>query len=165
MSQRAGENRLVALTVAAALLLTLMPLPEAMQTLRPHWVALVMIYWHLEGGRLRTLGGAFALGLLLDVMTGTLLGQHALGLVVLVYLLERFHARIRFFPPWQQALVVFALLFNDRIVHLWVVGIAGEGWPVLSWWLSPLISVAVWPWLFLLLDRMRRRARASRAGA
>jgi rod shape-determining protein MreD len=165
VSQRASESRVVALTVILALLLTLMPLPESVQALRPHWLALVLIYWHLEGRRLRTMGGAFALGLLLDVMTGTLLGQHALGLVVLVYLLERFHAQIRFFPPWQQAAVVFALLFNDRIVHLWVVGIAGEGWPQWSWWLSPLVSVAVWPWLFLLLDRMRRQMRAGRAGS
>ncbi len=165
MSQRASESRLIALTLVTALLLSVMPLPDGIQALRPHWVALVIIYWHLEGGRLRTMGGAFVLGLVLDVMTGTLLGQHALGLVVLIYLLERFHAQIRFFPPWQQAAVVFALLLNDRIVHLWVVGIAGEGWPHWTWWLSPLISVAVWPWLFLLLDRLRRQMRAKRASS
>lgn len=163
MSQRAGDGLLLSISLAAALLLSLMPLPEAVQPMRPHWVALVLIYWNLEGGRLRALGSAFALGLVLDVATGTLLGQHALGLVILCYLLERFHARIRFFPPWQQAAVVLALLVNDRIVHLWVVGLAGEGWPHWSWWLSPLVSVVFWPWLFLLLDRLRRRARLRRA--
>ncbi|WP_203594624.1 rod shape-determining protein MreD [Wenzhouxiangella limi] len=163
MSQRAGDGLLLSVSLAAALLLSLMPLPEAVQPMRPHWVALVLIYWNLEGGRLRALGSAFALGLVLDVATGTLLGQHALGLVILCYLLERFHARIRFFPPWQQAAVVLALLVNDRIVHLWVVGLAGEGWPHWSWWLSPLVSVVFWPWLFLLLDRLRRRARLRRA--
>lgn len=163
MSQRAGDGLLLSVSLAAALLLSLMPLPEAVQPMRPHWVALVLVYWNLEGGRLRALGSAFALGLVLDVATGTLLGQHALGLVILCYLLERFHARIRFFPPWQQAAVVLALLVNDRIVHLWVVGLAGEGWPHWSWWLSPLVSVVFWPWLFLLLDRLRRRARLRRA--
>jgi rod shape-determining protein MreD len=163
MSQRESENRLVALTLVMGFLLTMVPLPDVLQPFRPHWVALVMIYWNLEGGRLRTMGVAFLLGLLLDLMTGTLLGQHALGLVILAYLLERFNARIRFFPPWQQAAVVFALLFNDRIVHLWVVGLAGEGWPPWSWWFSPLVSVAFWPWMFLLFDRMRRQTRTRRA--
>lgn len=163
MNQRASDRLLLPASVVAALLLSLMPLPEAMQPLRPHWVALVLIYWNLEGGRLRAMGSGFVLGLLLDLVTGTLLGQHALGLVILCYLLERFHARIRFFPPWQQAAVVLALLFNDRIVHLWVVGLAGEGWPHWLWWLSPLVSVAIWPWLFLLLDWLRRHARVRRA--
>ncbi|MFW5815960.1 MAG: rod shape-determining protein MreD [Wenzhouxiangella sp.] len=163
MSQRASDRALLPASLAAALVLTIMPLPEVVQPMRPHWVALVLIYWNLEGGRLRTMGSGFALGLLLDGATGSLLGQHALGLVILCYLLERFHARIRFFPPWQQAAVVMALLFNDRVVHLWVVGLAGEGWPQWSWWLSPLVSVLFWPWLFLLLDRLRRRARLRKA--
>lgn len=163
MSQRGADGLLLPISLAAALLLSLMPLPEVAQPMRPHWVALVLIYWNLEAGRLRAMGSGFALGLLLDVVTGTLLGQHALGLVILCYLLERFHARIRFFPPWQQAAVVLALLFNDRIVHLWVVGLAGEGWPQWSWWLSPVVSVLFWPWLFLLLDRLRRQARLRRA--
>ncbi len=163
MSARESDQMLLVFSLAAALLLTLMPMPEALQAARPHWLVLVIIYWNLEGGRMRTLGSCFLLGLLLDLMSGTLLGQHALALVILAYLLERFRARIRFFPPWQQAAAVLALLVNDRIIHLWVVGLAGEGWPHWSWWLSPLISVVLWPWLFLLLDAMRRRQRVRKS--
>ncbi len=162
MSQRDG-GLLLATTVVVALVLSLMPLPDNLQPLRPHWVALVLIYWNLEAGRLRSMGACFGLGLMLDLATGTLLGQHALGLLILGYLLERFRARIRFFPPWQQAAVVLALLLNDRIVHLWVVGLAGEGWPHWTWWLSPLVSVALWPWLFLVMDALRRQARQRSA--
>ena len=86
----------------------------------------------------------------------------ALALVVLGYLLERFRARIRFFPPWQQAAVVLALLLNDRIIHLAIVGLAGEGWPHWSWWLGPLMSVALWPWLVLSLDALRQSRRMRR---
>lgn len=163
MSGRDSDQVLLAGTLILATLLTLMPLPDALQPARPHWVALAIIYWNLEGGRLRLLGQGFVLGLLLDLLTGTLLGQHALALVILCYLLERFRARIRFFPPWQQAAAVLALLVNDRIVHLWIVGLAGEGWPHWSWWLGPLVSVALWPWLFLLADAARRRQRLRKA--
>lgn len=163
MSNRDTDLGLLLFSLAAALLLTLMPMPDALQAARPHWLVLVMIYWNLEGGRLRLLGQAFLLGVLLDLMSGTLLGQHALALVILCYLLERFRARIRFFPPWQQAAVVLALLVNDRIIHLWIVGLAGEGWPHWSWWLGPLISVALWPWMFLLLDALRRHQRLRKS--
>ena len=91
-------------SLAIAMVLTVMPLPAMLAPLRPYWVALVVIFWCLETQALISLGSAFLIGLLLDVLTGTLLGMHALGLVILVYLVTRFRARLRFFPPWQQAL-------------------------------------------------------------
>ncbi len=142
-----------------AYLLTLVPLPHWLDPLRPYWVALVMVYWHLEVNRLNHLGQAFVMGLILDVLTGSLLGQHALGLVIINFLVSRFRSRIRFFPAWQQAIAVGALLFNDRIVQLWIIGLLDRGWPSWSWWLPPLIGIAVWPWLFLLLDAARHRQR------
>lgn len=149
-------------TLLLAVVLAVIPLPAVLQPVRPYWAALVLIYWNLEVGRMRHLGQAFALGLVLDVATGTLLGQHALSLVIISYLLERFRNRIRFFPPWQQALAVLALLVNDRIVQLWVVSLIGRGWPDWTWWLPPLAGVVLWPWLFLLLDVLRHRQRMAR---
>lgn len=159
MSGRDNSPWLMNLTLLMALGLTLMPLPELLQPLRPYWVALVMIYWNLEAGSLRHLGQAFLIGLALDLATGTLLGQHALGLVILVFLLERFRSRIRFFPPWQQAAAIAALLLNERIIQLWVIMLIGNAWPPLGWWLAPLVGVLLWPWLFLLLDALRQRQR------
>ncbi|MEM1080651.1 MAG: rod shape-determining protein MreD [Pseudomonadota bacterium] len=146
-------------SLVLAFVLTLIPLPEWLDAMRPYWVALVMMYWHLEVDRIRHLGQAFALGLLLDLMTGSLLGQHALGLVIINFLVARFRSRIRFFPPWQQALVVGALLFNDRVVQLWIIGLLERGWPSWSWWLPPIVAIAIWPWLFLALDAVRHRQR------
>lgn len=162
MSMRHPLSRVLTLSLIAALVLTVMPLPDALAPARPYWVALVMVYWNLEAGRLRHLGQAFVLGLLLDLLTGALLGQHALSLVIIGYLTERFRNRIRFFPPWQQAAVVMALLFNDRIVQLWIIGLTDDAWPPLLWWLAPVVGLLLWPWLFLLLDRMRQFERLQR---
>lgn len=162
MSGRDSSQLLLWVSLVLAFALTLMPLPAPLEPVRPYWVALVVIYWNLEAGSMRHLGQAFVLGLVLDITTGTLLGQHALGLIVLVYLLERFRARIRFFPPWQQALAVFALLLNERIIQLWVIALAGNAWPPWTWWLAPLIGVLCWPWLFLLFDALRQRQRLNR---
>jgi rod shape-determining protein MreD len=158
---REVERGLQALTLAFALLLTIMPAPPLLEPLRPYWAGLVVIYWTMESPRPMELGSAFLVGLLLDLLTASLLGLHALSLVVLVYLVRRFRARIRFFPPWQQALAVLALLVNDRIILLWITMLLGEPVPTWHYWLAPLVGTAIWPWLFLLIDFLRARRRAA----
>ena len=163
MNARRDRLSMVLVTLAIAMLLTLVPLPSIIDPLRPYWVALVLIYWCLETQGLVSLGLAFATGLVLDLLTGSLLGLHALSLIVLVYLVTRFRARIRFFPPWQQALSVLALLVNDRIIVLWIVSLRGDAMPPLSYWLSPVIGTILWPWVFLIMDRYRSLARLRTA--
>jgi len=151
------------LTLAAAIVLTLVYLPPVLDALRPYWVALILIYWCLEAQDLVNLGKAFIIGLVLDLLGGSLLGLHALSLVILVYLVNRFRARLRFFPPWQQALSVFALLLNDRLILLWIISLRGDPLPSFGFWLPPIVGTLLWPWLFLLLDWLRGtlRHRAS----
>ena len=149
----------ILITLAVAVVLTLLPLPPVLDVLRPYWVALVLIYWSLETQDMVSLGMAFVSGIVLDFLTGSLLGQHALSLVIIVYLATRFRARLRFFPPWQQEFSVFALLINDRIILLWIVSLRGEPLPSLAYWLPPIVGTLLWPWLFLALDRFRGRMR------
>lgn len=163
MIARRDRLSIVFATLAVAMVLAILPLPALLQSLWPYWVALVMIYWCLESQDVITLGLAFTTGLVLDLLTGSLLGLHALSLVIMVYLVTRFRARLRFFPPWQQALSVLALLLNDRIILLWIISLRGDPLPALDFWLPPLVGTALWPWLFLLLDRFRGAMR-HRAG-
>ena len=149
MSTRRDRPGVIVLTLAAAIVLSLLYLPPLLDVLRPYWVALVIIYWCLETQDRITLGMAFAIGLLLDLLSGSLFGLHALSLVILVYLVTRFRARIRFFPPWQQALSIFALLLNDRIILLWIIILRGDPMPDLSFWLPPVVGTLLWPWLLL----------------
>jgi rod shape-determining protein MreD len=142
-------------------LLQLMPLPEALLPLKPYWLALVLTYWALETPERVSLGRAFVLGLLGDLFAGELLGEQALRLCILCFILLRFRARLRFFPMWQQALAVFALLLNDRVVLLMVRAVAGDAPPSAGFWLAPMAGALAWPWLFLLLDDLRGRWRAN----
>jgi len=165
MNRRRDRAGVIIVTLVVAIVLTLVSLPPALDALRPYWVALVLIYWCLETQGLITLGIAFSIGLLLDLLTGSLLGQHALSLVILVYLVTRFRARLRFFPTWQQALSVFALLLNDRIILLWIVSLRGDPLPSLGFWWPPIVGTLLWLPVFLLIDRFRsnmRRRAASR---
>lgn len=152
----------ILISVLAALLLSIVPLPDWLQLFWPYWLALVMLYWGLETNRMLELGRAFLLGLGLDLLAGTLVGQHGLSLLIMAYLLGLFRHRIRFFPPWQQILAVLALLLNDRVIQLWIVLAAQGTLPDWRFWLAPLTGAVLWPWLFLLLDHLRLYWRQRR---
>ncbi len=154
---------LLVVSMLMAAVMMIVPWPPAW--LKPYWVALLMIYWVLESHHLRRLGTVFVLGLLVDLLTGTLFGQHALSLLIMAYLLSLFRHRIQFFSAPQQTLVVLLLLVNDRVLQLWVLSLSGM-LPDWEYWMSPLVGAAIWPFLFLFLDRLhshvRRRARNGR---
>ena len=142
-------------SVFVALLLGLLPLPELLQPLRPYWLALVVAYWVIEAPDRAGLGFAFALGLIADVAFGGLLGEQALRLVVMTFILQRFRSQLRFFPLSQQALAIGGLLLNDRVVSAAVHLALGE--PQLPWtfWWAPLLGMLLWAPLFLMLDALR----------
>ena len=146
-------------TLVFALLLMLVPLPGVLEPFKPYWPALVLLYWALESEDRVTLGLAFMVGLGADLLNGVVLGEQALRLCALVFIALRFRSRLRFFPMWQQALAVLALLLNDRILLLLVRVLAGASLPPASWWISPFVGAALWPFLFLLLDDLRARLR------
>jgi rod shape-determining protein MreD len=159
MKFRRESRILIFLTIVTAVLLSLLPLPDVLLPFKPYWVALVLVYWSLETQDVISLGHAFLIGLVLDILSGSLMGLHALSLVVMVFLVQRFRSRLRFFPPWQQAFSVLGLLVNDRIILIWITALLGEPLPTWKYWLPPLVGMALWPWLFLLLDRIRAVTR------
>ncbi|ANB18777.1 rod shape-determining protein MreD [Dokdonella koreensis] len=163
MNRARAQGWLFAGSIALAMLLQLMPLPAMLLPIKPYWLALVLVYWAIETPDRVGLGFAFLLGLAGDVLAGQLLGEHALRLTALAFIVLRFRARLRFFPVWQQTLAVLALLFNDRIVVLMVRGFSGDPMPPATFWLSPLVGATVWPFVFILLDDLRSRLRGREA--
>jgi rod shape-determining protein MreD len=146
-------------TLLFALLSMLIPLPAPLEPFKPYWLALVLLYWTLESEDRVGLGLAFLLGLGADLFDGVLLGEQALRLTALVFIVLRFRSRLRFFPMWQQTLAVLALLLNDRILLLLVRLLSGAPMPPASWWIAPFTGAVLWPFLFLLLDDLRMRLR------
>ena len=142
-------------SVFVALLLGLLPLPEGLQPYRPFWLALVVAYWVIEDPDRAGLGFAFSMGLIADLAFGGLLGEQALRLVIMTFILQRLRSQLRFFPVAQQALAIGGLLLNDRIVSA-AVHVA-LGVPQLPWtyWLAPLIGMLLWAPLYLVMDALR----------
>ncbi|MDA9298368.1 rod shape-determining protein MreD, partial [Pseudomonadales bacterium] len=91
-----------------------------------------------------------------DILLGSLIGQHAIALIVVVYVASSLYQRMRMFAVWQQSLVVFAIVGLDQLVNFWIESISGAAdWNM--WYLLPsLVSALVWPWVFLVLRSARR---------
>ncbi|MEW5755636.1 MAG: rod shape-determining protein MreD [Pseudomonadota bacterium] len=152
----ARNSWVIVLTFVLALVLTMMPLPYALELVRPEWVALCLIYWCLALPERIGITLGWLMGLLLDVARGAVLGQHALALTIIAFLTVRLHRRIRLFPVWQQAASVLMLVLLGQMVALWIRGAVGQpsgGWLT---WLPALSSMLAWPIIYYFLRHLRR---------
>ena len=100
-------------------------------------------------------------GLLVDLLTGTLLGQHAMALAVIAWLTLRLHQRIRLFPVWQQALIVLVLLVLHQLLALWVDRFIGRPVPPWYYWTPSMVGMLLWPPIFSALRGLRRSFRVN----
>jgi len=150
---------IIAFTFIIALLLTVMPLPEWARYLRPDWVGLVLIYWCIALPERVGVGSGWCAGLLVDLLTGSVLGQHALALTVIAFLTIKFHQRVRLFPILQQAFTVLVLLVLHQLIALWISRFIGR--PGVPWyfWSPSLIGMLIWPPVYSMLRGIRQGFR------
>ena len=146
------------LSLLVALVLMILPLPDWAQIYRPNWMALVMIYWSMALPKRVGLWFAFLCGIILDTSLGTLLGQHTLALVLIIAINMNFYQRIRVLALAQQAIYVFVLLLINQVVVAWVEGFLGRSTPLLAFFGAPFIGMLIWPWVFVVLRDIRRKA-------
>lgn len=145
----------VILVIAAALVSV--PLPDFFTPFRPPWATMAIIYWIMMWPRAFGLGTAWLVGLILDVLQGELLGQHAMALTVVGYLTLRFHLQIRIFPLWQLTATVFALMAIEAFILFWIDGVAGNPPVGLSRWTQVMTGAILWPIVMAIMDRVRER--------
>ncbi len=147
----------IATTYLVAMVLTVWPLPQWAEVFRPAWVPLVTIYWCLWLPERIGVIIAFFAGLLVDALSGTLLGEHALALVLVAWAALWMHLQVRVFPWWQQCVVVLGILALHALVLFWVDGMLGYTVGAAMRWMPILVSAALWPWVLQVLSRSQQR--------
>ncbi|MGH6884701.1 MAG: rod shape-determining protein MreD [Geminicoccales bacterium] len=147
----------IVLYLIAAMILSVLPMPDWATPFRPDWVVLTLIFWSMHLPRRFGLGAAWVTGLALDALKGALLGQHALALTVVTFFSLKFRLRVRVFPVWQQSMTVFALVALYEFILYWIDGMAGQPVRALDRWMPVLASAVVWPLIALLFGRLQRR--------
>lgn len=151
----------IIVTLLSAIVLTLLPLPEWAMWVRPAWVLMVLIYWAMVIPYRVGVGMAWIMGIVLDLLTGTLLGEHALAMTVVIYLVSRLHLQLRMYPLLQQGMTTFVFVLIYQFILYCIQGFIGDLPGSYLYWVSAVTSMLFWPWLYLLLRDCRRWFRIA----
>lgn len=155
------KNRFIALSLAVALLLNLLPLQGIVLMLRPDFVALVVLYWSINQPQRIGMSVAFAMGLLMDVGNASIFGQHALAYSVMAFIALLLHRRLRIFSLRKQAPQAGLLLFSAQLVILLTGVLAGANFPGWDFFLASVTGALLWPLLPAFLRTSRRQKSDS----
>ena len=156
-SNHSRNGWVVWLTFLIGLLLSVWPTLPFMEVFRPLWLALLLAFWTLNLPHKVGMTTAFVLGLAEDVLYGTLLGQNALVLTLITFLVLSLQQRLRMFPMWQQSLVILVIFGIAQLIQLWLSALTGNRLPTLALVWSAVISALLWPWISFALRDLRRR--------
>jgi rod shape-determining protein MreD len=150
----------IVFTLVVAALLNMLPWAGSGLTLRPDFVALVVLYWCIEQPRRFGFASAFILGLLMDVSEGALLGQHALAYSILAYAGIALHRRVRLFTLTAQVVHVIPLLLITDVVVVLIRLLAGADFPGYGYFIGSIVGGLAWPLMAILL-KLPQRPRAD----
>lgn len=144
----------VLVSFVIAMVLELVVLPDRVLFLRPEWLTITLVYWMLRRPDKVGIAFGFGTGIVMDVMSGTYFGIHALALSLVSYLVLGMHKRLKMFPILQQAAIIFVVTgIQLMIVYTLrsVLSVADNG---LEYLWHALMSAIVWPFVVVLYDRL-----------
>ena len=143
-------------TLLLAFALNIVPLGRV--PAMPDFLALVLAFWNVNQSRRVGVGVAFAFGLMMDVHSGSVLGQHALAYTLLSFFAITIHRRLLWFTVPAQALQILPLFVGAHAVSLLVRMAAGGMFPGWELAFAPLAEALLWPIVSILLLAPQRRA-------
>lgn len=141
----------MAISLFLALVASIVVLPDPIAPLRPAMVPMVVFYWILMLPHRFGLLAAALLGLVVDVLTGTLLGAHALALTAGGYYVARVGRVVRFWPAWQQALALIPAWGVYAFLLFWIDGVTNRNADAVMRFAPVLTTALAWPLLCAVL--------------
>lgn len=150
----------ILLSFILAIILTILPLPNWANWLRPQWITLILVCWILKAPEQIGIGIAWISGLTIDVLENVAFGEHALILTIVAYFAAKFRIRINLLPFWSKALVIFSLIFLAQLMQFWLENLMGRAISNMLYWLPVLSTTLFWPWAKTMLEYWCERAKA-----
>ncbi|GEA52489.1 rod shape-determining protein MreD [Vibrio inusitatus NBRC 102082] len=143
-------------TFLIALVLQTIPWPGTMDVFRPSWLVLVTCYWVMAAPHRVNVGTGLILGLIWDLLLGSTLGVRGMMMAIITYLVAINFLVLRNMALWQQALIMALLTMLSVLIEFFGEFVIQDVvFNPASLWVG-LINGILWPWLFLLLRRVRR---------
>ncbi len=143
-------------TLLIALLCQLFPWVGQGIIFRPDFMLVVLLYWLLRAPNLCNVGTAWLAGMLVDLATGSLLGQHALGFTITSFVALSYQRRLVLFNSWQLAGYVFALLIIERVLMLLLKMFAGNENPGLHYFWPIITGLILWQFMIFIFGGLTR---------
>lgn len=156
-----NNNFIIWLTLLVSLLLTIMPLPILLDSFRPNWTLLVLSYWCLALPNRVNVLTAWLIGLVVDILLGSVLGINAFACAIVIYVTANHFQKIRNFSIWQQSLIVCLLTSFYHLIVFWLQRFVFDVDFSFSY-MKPVITTSLMWWIvFLLLRKTRRHFRVQ----
>ena len=152
---------IIYISLFLALILEVMPLPIGLNSWRPAWVFIAVLYWIMALPHRVSIGHAFFLGIFLDVAMGIVLGVNALSFALSAYIITINYKRIRNYSLWQQAMIIAALFIFNRLVYFLSENIVNNDIFSFELLKPVLLTSILWPWIFLFFRKIRREFRIT----
>lgn len=157
MANYQTKGRLVIWTsFLIALIFQAAPWPGTLEVLRPAWVLLVVFYWVLALPHRVNVGTAMVIGLLWDLLLGSTLGVRGMMIAIVVYIVALNFQVLRNMALWQQGVLLGLLTMIAKLLEFFGEYLISDVVfnPHYLW--SGIINAILWPWMFLLMRRIRR---------
>lgn len=141
--------------------LNILFLPDSLKFFNPDWVLLALIYWTLVFPEKLGVFNAWLVGILVDVLTGRFLGQHALAYALVSYACLKLHKRLHLYPVPQQSLFIFCCLFVSQLLMFWIENIDANVKFMFAFWLPLITGTLCWPIVYSVLRVIRNFGRMN----
>lgn len=156
------SDAVIIISFFIAIVLTMLTYPDSMRYMIPNWVLLVLFYWCLVAPDRVGVFTGWSVGLFVDILNFTVLGQHALTQALVALIAVSAARKILAYPLWQQCFIVLALSGLATGFQFWVYHLAYGNEFTLVYWQSAVMAALIWPLIRILLDRIwYRRSRRS----
>ena len=152
------------LSLLFALVLDATYFNPSFEVIRPPLVLLTLIYWNIALPDKVGVSYSIVMGVLLDLLKGSILGTHSLLFVFISYLCQRFFYQFRVMRLIQQSLILFFIFFlvkeywllNSTLFGQMEVQILSNE-SLFNAFSYAFLCAFAWPLVFYLLRNYRRR--------
>ncbi len=149
---------MIFLSFFVAFVLSVLPMPEGLEAWRPAYIAVLVVYWCAACPKFFSIATGAGIGLLQDIVQGTLLGQHALSMSIMVYCSFIGMSQILSAGMGWQMIYLALMLIVHQSVELLVYWIVYDHSPNILAFYQPLIaSVLLWPILCIIFPMKSER--------
>ncbi|MFC3123027.1 rod shape-determining protein MreD [Agaribacter flavus] len=156
-----GNSTFIYICIIVGLILQIIPMPPLIDIYRPDWLLMILCYWAMALPNRVSVGVAAICGITLDILYGTALGVHCFALTIAIFIVSANYQRLRNQSMIQQAFTIMVLSLLYHLIVYWL-----QYWLIntqfrWSFFWPTAVTILLWPWLFWLLRKFRRKFRVS----